>query len=67
VQLTVFKNLIPVCVFTDTLIAQLSPYQVFIDASKSYDQDSKWGGTISKFNLFFGLTAPLKIADKYME
>ena len=49
VQLTVFKNLIPICIFTDTLIAQLSPYQVLIDASKSYDQDSKWGGAVVRY------------------
>lgn len=46
VQLTVFKNLSPICIFTDTLINQLSPYQVQIDASKSYDQDAKWGGAV---------------------
>ena len=54
IQLTVFKNLIPICVFTDTLISQLSPYQVFIDASKSYDQDSKWGGAVVRYEYIIG-------------
>jgi len=49
VELTVFKNLIPICIFTDTLIAQLSTYQVQIDASKSFDQDAKWGGAVVKY------------------
>jgi hypothetical protein len=54
VQLTIFKNLLPVCVFTDTLLAQLSPYQVFIDASRSYDQDAKWGGTVVQYQYIIG-------------
>lgn len=50
VNLTVFKNLIPICEFKDSIIAQLSPYQVQINASGSYDQDEKWGGAVVKYS-----------------
>jgi hypothetical protein len=49
VELTVFRNLSPICKMTVTKVAQLSPYEIQIDASASYDQDSKWGGKIVNY------------------
>jgi hypothetical protein len=49
VQVTFFKNLAPVCKLTVTQIAQLSPYEIDINASASFDQDAKWGGSVVKW------------------
>ena len=46
VQLTNFRNLKPICNFTVTKIGQLSPYEIEINASSSYDPDAKWGGQV---------------------
>jgi len=48
---TVFTNLLPVAVFAvNQITGGLSPYEVQIDASASYDRDSKWGGKIVAYN-----------------
>lgn len=49
VQVTFFKNLVPVCKFTVTQVAQLSKYEIDINASSSFDQDAKWGGSVVKW------------------
>jgi hypothetical protein len=54
VQLTYFKNLKPFCVFTVTKTGELSDYEIEIDASTSYDQDSKFGGEIVSYEYIVG-------------
>jgi hypothetical protein len=49
--LEVFENLPPVCEFTTSLG---SNYTVVVDASASYDQDSKFGGQITKYKFSSG-------------
>lgn len=49
VQVTFFKNLVPVCKISVSQIAQLSPYEIDINASASFDQDAKWGGSVVKW------------------
>jgi hypothetical protein len=46
-NLTVFKDLPPVAVFTATqVLGGLSSYEVNIDASQSYSRDARWGGSV---------------------
>jgi hypothetical protein len=49
IQLTVFRNLPPICRDTVFKVNQLSPYEIEVDASKSFDQDARWGGKILKY------------------
>jgi hypothetical protein len=63
-DLTVFRNLLPIVVFTATQVqGGLSPYEINIDASQSYDKDSKWGGRVVaykfKINTNYDVTTPL--------
>jgi hypothetical protein len=63
-NLTVFNNLPPVAVFTATQVqGGLSPYEVSIDASQSYDCDARWGGRVVayryKINTNYDVTSPL--------
>lgn len=45
----VFTNLPPVASFDVKTIGQYSKYEIEIDASKSWDQDEKWGGQIVEY------------------
>lgn len=45
----VFSNLPPKAQFEIRNISQYSKYEIEIDASKSWDQDEKWGGQISEY------------------
>lgn len=45
--LTIFNNLLPVSRFTaEQVQGGLSPFEINIDASQSFDKDAKWGGKI---------------------
>jgi len=54
-QLTfhIFKNLLPVANFNCTQIMTLSQYETKIDASSSYDKDSRFGGKIVLYEYTF--------------
>lgn len=45
-NVTTFRNLPPVAMVTLTKTATHSPYEILIDASKSYDLDAKFGGAV---------------------
>jgi|ERR1035437_4070583 hypothetical protein len=49
ISLTVFDNLNPVCSFKINPVQTLSLFEIEIDASGSYDPDSKWGGKIVNY------------------
>ena len=53
-NLFIFKNLPPVASFTVVPSKTLSPYGIDIDASASFDQDSKWGGKVVLYNYRVG-------------
>ncbi len=52
-ELTVFRNLPPVASLSADIIAVSSPYEVEVNASKSFDRDAKWGGRIIKYKYSF--------------
>ncbi len=49
-----YKNLAPVASFTYRLLTNVSPYQMEVDASDSYDPDSSQGGGIELYIWDFG-------------
>ena len=49
VQITAFDNLPPVAKFNVQRIGQLSRYQYRIDATESFDRDSRFGGRVSEY------------------
>jgi hypothetical protein len=53
-EFTVFHNLAPVCALGIIPIKELSPYEVMIDLSASYDADAKHGGVIDTYEYRVG-------------
>jgi hypothetical protein len=53
-EFTVFHNLPPVCILGAIPIKDLSPYEVVIDLSASYDADAKYGGSIAAYEYRVG-------------
>lgn len=64
--LEVFNNLSPVCLFDVTNRAN---HEIFIDASESYDRDSKFGGEIQYYKYIIGdfETNPIKLNSIYYQ
>jgi hypothetical protein len=46
---TIFRNIAPVALFTVKKIGVSSPYEYEVDASASYDKDSKFNGKITEY------------------
>jgi hypothetical protein len=53
-EFTVFHNLPPVCVMGVIPVKDLSPYEVMVDLSASYDADAKQGGAIAMYDYRVG-------------
>lgn len=49
INLSVFDNWLPITGLAYQVLGQLSPYEVKIDASSSYDPDEKFGGDILEY------------------
>jgi hypothetical protein len=64
--LEVFNNLAPVCLFD---VTNRTDYEVFIDASNSYDADSKFGGEIQFYKYKIGSfeTSPIELSSIYYQ
>jgi hypothetical protein len=54
VAITFFINLPPVCEFTVTQAGMSIPCEIDINASSSYDQDSRWGGEVINYEYIIG-------------
>jgi hypothetical protein len=50
----VFKNLPPVAVFNVETTKKLSQYEISVDATASFDKDSKWGGRVVNYRYRIG-------------
>lgn len=49
VEIEVIDNLQPMAVLKLTQTGEISPYQVRMDASGSYDPDARWGGALIQY------------------
>jgi hypothetical protein len=49
IEMIALDNLLPVAALQVAQTNEVAPYQVKIDASASVDSDSRWGGTIEKY------------------
>lgn len=49
ISFTVFDNLTPVTEFIVRKVAVVSPYEIEVDASRSFDQDARFGGKIDLY------------------
>jgi len=49
IELIVFENLSPVAVYNSSVVGEFDKYHWRIDASESFDRDSKYGGAIIQY------------------
>jgi len=49
ISFTVFRNLVPVALFTVKKVGVSSPYEYEVDASASYDKDARFNGKIAEY------------------
>lgn len=49
IELNVLDNMLPVARMQITQTAEVSPYQIAVDAAQSYDQDERWGGQVKAY------------------
>ncbi len=54
VKFTVFENLEPIALLKVDVIKQVSPLEISIDLSKSYDKDATYGGKIEEYEYRIG-------------
>jgi hypothetical protein len=62
-DITVFYNLPPVCRVSTVNIKELSPYEVLIDLSASYDADERFGGYLDQYEYRVGSYYKLNTAQ----